>query len=55
MKYELQERYDPEYLEDLRDPMRAAKGLFAMIFLAILFWGGLILIVACANACIGDG
>ena len=46
---------DPEYMDDLRDPLRAAKCFVAMTFLAILFWGGLILIVLAAKTYIGGG
>ena len=46
---------DPDYYADMVDPLRAAKGLFAMMFLAVLFWGGLCFIVAAVNTYIGGG
>ena len=41
---------DPDYIEDLRDPLRAAAGILLMTVIAIVFWATLIGIVWLANA-----
>ena len=46
---------DPDYLDDLRDPTRAARGIFYMIIISIIFWGNLCLLVWAANTLIGGG
>ena len=48
-------RVDPEYLDDLRDPLRAATGILRMTAIAIVFWATLIGIVWAANLLIGGG
>ena len=40
---------DPDYIEDLRDPLRAAAGILRMTVIAIIFWATLIGIVWLAN------
>lgn len=47
--------FDPEYLDDISDPLRAAEGIFNMIFFAVLFWGTLIALVWLANTYLGGG
>ena len=46
---------DPEYWDEMLDPLRSAKSLIAWVFIAVLFWGGLCFLVAAVNACIGGG
>lgn len=46
---------DPDYIDDLRDPLRAATGILRMTVIAILFWATLIGIVLAANHYIGGG
>ena len=48
-------RFDPDYLDDIRDPARAARGIFNGIIISALFWGVLIGIVWLANTLIGGG
>ena len=46
---------DPDYIEDLRDPLRAATGILRMTVISIVFWATLIGIVWLANHYIGGG
>ncbi len=48
-------KLDQEYIDEIRDPMRSARGVFAMMFLAVIFWGGLCFLVAAVNTYIGGG
>ena len=48
-------KYDPEYIDECWDPLRAAKEIIAWWFIAFLFWGGLCFIVWAANTYIGGG
>ena len=41
--------YEQDYIEDLRDPLRAAAGILRMTVIAIIFWATLIGIVWLAN------
>ena len=40
---------DPEWIDDIRDPLRAAAGILRMTVIAIIFWSLLIGIVWLAN------
>ena len=40
---------DPDYIEDLKDPARAVRGIFYGILISILFWSLLVGIVWLAN------
>ena len=46
---------EPEYIDDIRDPLRAAKGILTMTVIAVVFWSSLCGIVWLANTCIGGG
>ena len=46
---------DPDYLYDIRDPLRAAKGILTMTVIAVVFWSSLCGIVWMANHYIGGG
>ena len=46
---------DPDYYADMRDPARAARGIFWGIVLSIPFWGIIIALVWMANVLIGGG
>ena len=51
-------KYDIEYLDyldDIRDPARAARGLFYGMLLSIPFWFSLCGLVWLANTLIGGG
>ena len=47
--------HDPEYLDDVRDPLRTSKGLLLGFVLGIPFWGALCGLVALVNKYIGGG
>ena len=40
---------DPDYIEDLKDPARAVRGIFYGILISVLFWSLLVGIVWLAN------
>ncbi len=46
---------DHEYLDDIRDPARTAKGMLRGCLLGIPFWLLIIGIVALVKACTGGG
>jgi len=46
-------KHDPDYIDDIRDPLRAAKGIVYATIIAAVFWGTLI--VWMANHYIGGG
>jgi len=48
-------QYDPDYIDDMLDPLRAAKGIVYATIIAAVFWGTLIGIVVLANRFIGGG
>ena len=48
-------KWDPDYLDDIRDPARAAKGLLRGFLLGIPFWVLLCGLIALANKYIGGG
>lgn len=50
-----EKQYDPEYLDEIADPARAAEGIFNTIILAVIFWGSLIALLWLANKFIGGG
>ena len=45
----------PDYLDDIRDPARAARGLFYGVLLGVPFWLAACGIVALVKACTGGG
>ena len=46
---------DPDYLDDIRDPARAARGLFYGMLLSVPFWLLIIVVVALVKSCTGGG
>jgi len=48
-------KHDPDYIDDLRDPLRAAKGLLRGFLLGIPFWGLVCGLLALVNKYIGGG
>ena len=46
---------DPDYIDDIRDPLRAAKDLLCGFLLGIPFWGLVCGLLALVNKYIGGG
>ena len=48
-------QYDPDYIDDMLDPLRAAKGLLRGFLLGLPFWGLVCGLLALVNKYIGGG